>query len=112
MAALFMGHCELAGLVSYSFFLLLCVGCHPGHLFNTKQKRTPIQQVACPAFGCGISGGDDRDSVSPELKSGSGRSPGEGNGSPLQCSCLENRVDRELGYSPPGHKESDTTEAT
>ena len=24
---------------------------------------------------------------------GSGRSPGEGNGNPLQCSCLENPVD-------------------
>ena len=24
----------------------------------------------------------------------SGRSPGEGNGNPLQCSCLENPVDR------------------
>ena len=26
--------------------------------------------------------------------SGSGRSPGEGNGSPLQYSCLENPIDR------------------
>ena len=25
---------------------------------------------------------------------GSGRSSGEGNGSPLQCSCLENPMDR------------------
>ena len=25
---------------------------------------------------------------------GLGRSPGEGNGNPLQCSCLENSVDR------------------
>ena len=25
---------------------------------------------------------------------GSGRSPGEGNGYPLQCSCLENPIDR------------------
>ena len=25
---------------------------------------------------------------------GSGRSPGEGNGNPLQCSCLENPTDR------------------
>ena len=36
---------------------------------------------------------------------GSGRSPGEGNGSPLQYSCLENSMDR-----PWGRKESDTTE--
>ena len=25
---------------------------------------------------------------------GSGRSPGEGNGNPLQCSCLENPINR------------------
>ena len=50
---------------------------------------------------------------------GWGRSPGEGNGNPLQYSCLENPTDcsppgfsvhRSLaGYSPWGHKESDTT---
>ena len=39
---------------------------------------------------------------------GSGRSPGEGNGNPLQDSCLENSMDR--CYSPWGHKESDTIE--
>ena len=36
--------------------------------------------------------------------------PGGGHGNPLQYSCLENPMDR--GYSPWGHKESDTTEAT
>ena len=36
---------------------------------------------------------------------GSGRSPGEGNGNPLQYSCLENPMD-----SPRDRKESDTTE--
>ena len=30
----------------------------------------------------------------PGLISGSGRSPGEGNGNPLQYSCLKNPVDR------------------
>ena len=42
---------------------------------------------------------------------GSGRSPGEGNGSPLQCSCLENPTDRGAwrGYRPWHHRESDTT---
>ena len=39
---------------------------------------------------------------------GSGRSPGPGNGYPLQYSCLENSMDR--GYSPWGRKESDTAE--
>ena len=43
---------------------------------------------------------------------GLGRSPGEGNGNPLQYSCLENPMDRGtwLGYSPWGRKESDMTE--
>ena len=40
----------------------------------------------------------------------SGRSPGEGNGNPLQYPCLENPLDRGAWYSPPGHRESDTTE--
>ena len=39
--------------------------------------------------------------------SGLGRSPGEGNGNPLQYSCLENPTDRaawQATYSPWGHK--------
>ena len=45
---------------------------------------------------------------------GSGRFPGEGNGTPLQYSCLENpHGQRSLaGSSPWGHKESDTAEVT
>ena len=43
---------------------------------------------------------------------GSGRSPGEGNGNPLQYSCLENSMDggNWVGYSPRGCKELDMTE--
>ena len=43
---------------------------------------------------------------------GSGRSTGEGNGNPLQYSCLEKSHGQGnlVGYSPWGHKESDTTE--
>ena len=41
---------------------------------------------------------------------GLGRSPGEGNGNPLQYSFLENPMDRGAWWanSPWGHKESDT----
>ena len=43
-------------------------------------------------------GSDDKASVynarDPGSIPGSGRSPGEGNGNPLQCSCLENPMDR------------------
>ena len=44
----------------------------------------------------------------PEL----GRFHGEGNGNPLQYSCLENSMDRGAwgGHSPWGHKELDTIE--
>ena len=42
---------------------------------------------------------------------GSGRSPGEGNGYPLQYSCLENSMDKKSGrLSSWGHKESEMTE--
>ena len=43
--------------------------------------------------------------ISLDMIPGSGRSPGEGNGNPLQYSCLENSMDR-----PRGRKESNTTE--
>ena len=44
---------------------------------------------------------------------GLGRSPGEGNGNPLQYSCLENPLDRGacVGYTPKDSKESDTIRA-
>ena len=38
---------------------------------------------------------------------GSGRPSGEGNGNPLQYSCLENPMERGA-YSPQGRKELDT----
>ena len=49
-----------------------------------------------------------------DLIPGSGRSPGEGNGNPLPCSCLKNPYGQRslAGYSPKGCKESDTTEHT
>ena len=43
---------------------------------------------------------------------GSGRSPGEGNGSPLQYSCLENLMDRGAWRAPEGRKESDTSQSS
>ena len=43
----------------------------------------------------------------------SGRSPGVGNGNPLQYSCLENSMDGgawQATYNPCSHKETDMTE--
>ena len=58
----------------------------------------------------GFPGGSDskasaRNAGDPGSILGSGRSPGEGNGNPLQYPCLENSTDRLWG-----HKELDTTE--
>ena len=72
----------------------------------------------CLSLGLGFPGGSDGKTSScnagdPDSIPGSGRSSGEGNGNPLQYSCLENPMDREAclaGYSPRGCKESDTTE--
>ena len=46
------------------------------------------------------------------LISGTGRSPGGGNGNPLQCSCLENPMDRGAWWATVHGvaNESDTTE--
>ena len=60
-----------------------------------------------------ISGSDDKESacnardlgLTPEL----GRSPGKGNGYPLQYSCLENSMDRGGWTAPKSHRELDTT---
>ena len=42
---------------------------------------------------------------------GSGRTPGKGNGNPLQCSCLGNSKDRGAGrLQSMGHKDLDMTE--
>ena len=45
---------------------------------------------------------------------GSGRSPGEGHGNPLQYSYLDKSYGQRslVGYSPRDHKELDRTEAT
>ena len=57
-----------------------------------------------PYKNSGFPGGsDDKDSAGNvgDLGSipGSGRSPGEGNGNPLQYSCLENPMDREAWWA-------------
>ena len=70
-------------------------------------------KVICFGFP-GSSDGKASASNAGELGSipGSGRSPGEGNGNPLQYSCLEiSHGQRSLvGYSLWDRKESDTTE--
>ena len=75
----------------------------------------PLLEPDLPSLGCpGDSVGKESacNVEDPGVICGSGRSSEEGNGNPLQYSCLENSMDRGAwgGYSPWGCKESDTTE--
>ena len=63
------------------------------------QEASLCQTFPLPERIMGFPGGSDgKESAcnagDPGSIPGSGRSPGEGNGSPLQCSCLENTVHR------------------
>ena len=61
-----------------------------GHVFSLYGYTKDIK--------LGFGSSDDKESAyyAGDLGSipGSGRSPGEGNSNPLQCSCLENPMDR------------------
>ena len=91
-----------SSLVSFFFFSL-------GFFLNII---TAIRNLFLFYYRWGFPGGSDgKESAcsagNPGSIPGSGRSPGEGNGNPLQYSCLENSVDRGAWWS---HKESDMTE--
>ena len=68
------------------------------HVYS--QSQCPLYQrpgASGALAGAGASAGDVRDMGSIP---GFGRSPGGGHGHPLQCSCLENPMDREAWQAP------------
>ena len=74
------------------------------HLFLFKQNfkenllwASPVAQIKVKKSACNAG--------EPGSVRGSETSPGEGNGYPLQYSCLDNSLDRQWG-----REESDTTE--
>ena len=76
-----------------------------------------MQDETCTVHSKGFPGGSySKESACSMGDLGSipalGRSPGGGHGNPLQYSCLENPhgLRNWAGYSPWGHKKSDTTE--
>jgi len=71
-------------------------------MFTTRITQPIFLSQNCPRFPSlmGFPGGSDgKESAynagDPGFISGSGRSPGEGNGNPFQYSCLKNSMDRE-----------------
>ena len=78
------------------------------HTLNHLYARKSSHLINTSFFSLGFPGGSEVKASACNVGDlGSipwlGRSPGEGNGNPLQYSCL-------VGYSPRGHKQSDTTE--
>ena len=75
-------------------------------------SASTLNSVALVVKDPPASAGDIRDTDSIP---GSGRSPGGGNGNPLQYTCLKGPMDRgawQATYSPWGSQELDTTEVT
>ena len=88
-----------------SFWKRVAVMADKSHCALPEQIAFPFElppAVSCPDFWslpCGFPGGSDsKESACSAgdlgLIRGLGRSPGEGNGYPLQNSCLENSMDR------------------
>ena len=81
-----------------------------GHIFMHLCIHVGASQVALVVNSPPTNAGDMRDAGSIP---GSGRSPGGGQGNPLQYFCLENPMNRKALWAT-AHRfaESDTTEAT
>ena len=64
---------------------------------GVAQSRTRMKQLSMHAWGLEFCSSDGKASAynagDPGLNPGSGRSPGEGNGKPVQYSCLESPMD-------------------
>ena len=79
------------------------------HLLHWQADSLPLAQVVLVMKNLLVNAGDIRDTG---LIPGSGRFPGGGHGHPLQCSCLENPMDKGVWWATVHevHKESDATD--
>ena len=83
-----------------------------GYSPRVAKSRTQLSDFTFTFLGSSDSKEPACNAGAPGSIPGSGRSPGEGNGNPLQYSCLEksHRWRSLVGYCPWGLKEPDTTE--
>ena len=114
----------LSGHISSLSLLLLCPPCFiscitPGSSHFTSFIWTILfismaSPTLSPTMDSHQGGSDSKESAcnagDPGSIPGSGRSPGVGNGNPLQYSCLENSMDRGAWWATWSCRESDTTE--
>ena len=107
-------NCKLQGLLLMTWRPWVAVkvkGDGVGQTNSWHRVGPQYESTPSPLNNCfSISGGSDGKESACNVPLGGETSPEEGNGNPLQYSCLENSTDRgALGYSPWGHKESDMT---
>ena len=95
-------------------FMIKKIKRHSGISFTGRQLCVPVQNYLMIAVSLGFPGGSDGKQSAWNAGDGSWipglrRSPGEGSDNPLQCSCLENSMDREAWQTTVhGFTESDT----
>ena len=118
LLAVLMETCWEAQLLPHPFPRLLLdltleLSSHLSHQ-NLFAPASKVAGTLKPRGFCGGSDGKESACNAEDLDSipGLGRSPGEGNGNPLQYSCLAKSHEQGslVGYSPWGRKESDTAE--
>ena len=101
--------CSLPNSLHFTLIFVMCpmVRRHTLTLFDVLFTKRVQSLGGSEGKECACNAGD------LGLIPGFGRSPGEGNGDPLQYSCLENSMNRGAWwatYSPCGHQELDMTE--
>ena len=113
-----------ATLPRVKFWFLLALALSSNRIFNIVSKMLTAIVLLSLGLWSELSGfpgsaSDKEPTCSGDLRDagcipGSGRSPGRGHGRPLQCSCLENPMDRGAWRATVHRvvKESDMTEAT